>query len=84
MEAAPLSTNGESGADANAPATEPTAAIQASAPELRIEAQDAAAETQTGRTESGTISVDESLRLAAEIAAEAALELAASNPTVAP
>ena len=83
-EAAPRSTNAESGTGANAPVTEPTAAIQAPAPELRIEAQDAAPETQPGRTESGTISVDESLRLAAEIAAEAALELAASNPTVAP
>ena len=82
-EAAPRSTNAESGTGANAPVTEPTAAVQASAPELRIEAPDAAPETQPGRTESGTISVDESLRLAAEIAADAASEAAACNPTIA-
>ena len=73
MEAAPQSTNAESGTDANAPVAEPTAATQASAPE-----------TQPGRSESGTISVDESLRIAAEIAADAASELAACNPTIAP
>ena len=97
MEAAPQSTNTESGtqvnpqtvvteprADANAPVIEPAAATQASAPEPRVEAQDTAPETQPGTTESGTISIDESLRLAAEIAADAASVLAASNPTIAP
>ena len=84
MEAAPRSTNTESRADASAPVLEPAAATQASAREPRVEAQDTATETQPGRTEAGTISVDESLRLAAEIAADAAFELAASNPTVAP
>ena len=83
-DAAPRSTNTGSRADASAPVLEPAAATQASAPEPRVEAQDTALETQPGRTESGTISVDESLKLAAEIAADAALELAASNPTVAP
>ena len=84
MEAAPQSTNTGSGTVADAPVTEPAAAIQSSAPESRVEAQDNAPETQPGRTESGTISVDESLKLAAEIAADAALELAASNSTIAP
>ena len=73
----------ESRAEADANIVEPATKTQASAPESRAEAQATAPEAQTGAAESRTPgSTDEALKLAADIAAQAASETAASNPIV--
>ena len=71
----------KSRAEADANLIEPQAEIQAHAPESRGEIPATAPEAQTGAAESRTPgSSDESLKLAADIAAQAASETAASIP----
>ena len=72
----------ESGAEADANIIQPQAEIQAPAPESRAEAQATAPAAPAGAVESQTPgSTDESLKLAADIAAQVTSEIAASNPT---